>query len=552
MTKAFDSRAIDRRLLIKAGTFGLAALATPGAALAFTMGRGFTHGVASGEPDHHSVLLWTRYAADHDVDLTAEIAEDEAFERVIARASTVASPARDHIAKIVLGELSPGQWYFYRFVAPDGSFSDTGRTRTLPQGSLDAFNIAVFSCSNLPFGWFNAYAHASARSDIDLVMHLGDYLYEYPAGSYPDTRDIVEGRILAPQNELVTLADYRLRYAAYRSDPDLRRLHQLYPMIAMWDDHEFANDAWSGGAQNHQSDSEGDWEMRKRVAEQAYREWLPVSDRSMAQPRWSAYQIGNLATVIKTESRIGGRDEPAELAAALAGKADLGAAIRTFRDDIWQDPNRQMLGSDQEAWLAEQFRQSRSSGTIWQLWAQQCVMGSLRVPEDSASWVPADSPDYVVRRAQAGAAASRAGLPFNMDAWDGYPVARNRALTMAQQAEANLVVLSGDSHNGWAFDLDANGAAAGVEFAGQSVTSPGLEGYVRTKAADEVAAALVATNPQLRWTDTSHRGYLTVQLTPERATASWHKLRTIRERDTALAGSATQSVAAGRNQLAAD
>ncbi len=234
---------MDRRLLIKLGTAGIAALSLPGAAHAM-MAQGFTHGVASGEPGPNSVLLWTRYAAANDAVLTAELSESADFARIAGGGSVTATGERDHIAKITVDGLEPGRWYFYRFLAPDGATSLTGRTRTLPQGPTSAFNLALVSCSNLPFGWFNAYGHAAARQDIDLVVHVGDYLYEYAPGRYPSAKLAVAGRLVQPDHEIVSLADYRLRYAAYRSDPDLARLHQLFPMIAQWDDHEFANDTW--------------------------------------------------------------------------------------------------------------------------------------------------------------------------------------------------------------------------------------------------------------------------------------------------------------------
>jgi alkaline phosphatase D len=175
---------IDRRLLIQLGTAGLAALALPGAARA-AMAQGFTHGVASGEPGAHSVLLWTRYAAANDTRLTAELSESADFARIAGGGSVTAMGERDHVAKITVDGLEAGRWYYYRFVAPDGTKSITGRTRTLPAGPTSAFTLALFSCSNLPFGWFNAYAHAAARQDIDLVVHAGDSLYEYPVGNYP-------------------------------------------------------------------------------------------------------------------------------------------------------------------------------------------------------------------------------------------------------------------------------------------------------------------------------------------------------------------------------
>jgi len=540
---------LDRRLLVKAGTFGLGALALPGAAFAFASATAFTHGVASGEPGSQSVLLWTRFVAPSDQMLTAEVSASADFSRIAGGGNVEAKGARDHIAKITVDGLVPGAWYFYRFIAPDGTISPIGRTRTLPDDAVSRFNIALFSCSNLPFGWFNAYAHANSRQDIDLVMHMGDYLYEYPAGSYPAKDQALPGRGIQPTHEILTLADYRLRYAAYRADADLQRLHQLYPIIAMWDDHEIANDAWREGAQNHQPESEGDFATRARIAEQVYREWMPVSDIEATDPRYGQYQVGNLATIIKTESRLTGRDEQIDLAASLKGDADMAAALRNFRDVIWQDPSRQMLGITQEKWLAETFKSSKRSGTKWQIWAQQCVMGSLKLPLQSAQWVAPDAPDFVKERAARGVAASKAGLPFNFDAWDGYPAARERALRSAQTAGADLIVLSGDSHNGWAFDLDADGHAAGVEFAGHSVTSPGLEAYAPRANKADVAAALIKSNPQLKWTDTSNRGYMTVTLTPQSATSNWHYVTSIRERSAKLAGTVSHSVAQGRNMI---
>ena len=245
--------AIPNTSLTRRGLFGLAAgsalaAASPLAARGF--GSGFTHGVASGEPGQSQVLLWTRYAASQDVNLEWQVSTDQGFARIVASGSVLASPDRDFCAKTWAKGLKPGQWYYYRFIAPDGSQSDIGRTRTLPEGSTDKFRMAVFSCSNYGFGWFNAYAHAEQSNDADVAIHLGDYLYEYERGTYPSAEQAHKQRVLWPENEIVVLADYRLRYATYRSDPDLRRIHQSLPMICIWDDHELANDSWRGGARN--------------------------------------------------------------------------------------------------------------------------------------------------------------------------------------------------------------------------------------------------------------------------------------------------------------
>ncbi|MBB6428001.1 alkaline phosphatase [Sphingopyxis sp. JAI128] len=534
---------IDRRLLIKLGTAGLAALSLPGAAAA-AMAQGFTHGVASGEPSAHSVLLWTRYAAANDTTLTAELSESTDFAKVATAGSVSAKGDRDHTAKIVIDGLEPGRWYYYRFVAPDGTKSAIGRTRTLPAGPTSAFTIALFSCSNLPFGWFNAYAHAAARNDIDLVAHVGDYLYEYPVGDYPSLVEALPGRAIQPTHELVSLADYRLRYAAYRADPDLQHIHALFPMIAQWDDHEFTNDAWKGGAENH-NDGEGEWTARAAAAERAYREWMPVADT-----RWRDYQVGDLATIFLPETRVTARDRQFEIDEIVAGAGDPAAELKRFAEGAYRDPARQMMGAEQEKWLFDGLARSTKAGTRWQVCAQQVVMGSLFTPPETSDWFGADQPDYVRRRVETGQLAAKVGLPFNFDAWDGYPAARSRLLAAAQRADADLITLTGDTHNAWAFDLAEDGRPAGIEIAGQSVTSPGYEAY--TKGIPDAArvSALRRSSPELKWANTEDRGYVTVQLTRERVTANWHSVETIRTHSPAL--KSTHSMRAQRGRRAYD
>ena len=535
---------LDRRQLLQAGAFGLGALATPGAA-ALLAARGFTHNVASGEPGARSVMLWTRYvpATGGNAWLDYQLSPTRDFRRIVAGGTVSTEPEHDGCVKPVAEGLEPGRWYYYRFVDRHGAFSPVGRTRTLPAGPVERFRLGAFTCANLPFGWFNAYAHAADRRDLDLLVHLGDYFYEYRRGEYPSAAQSLAGRLIEPAGEAIALADYRLRYASYRADPDLQRLHQLFPMIAMWDDHESANDSWSGGAENHQPD-EGDWAVRKAAAMRAFREWLPVSDHG-----WNSYEIGDLATLLRVESRLTARSRQLDLGAALRGRRDTDAALAQFRDGPWQDSSRTMLGQEQEAWLAGEFRGSVRQGKTWQLLAQQVVMGSLIFSAESVAMLAADAGEEARRRAALGLAAARAGLPFNLDAWDGYPAARDRLLRSAQEAGANLLVLSGDSHNGWAFDLDRGGRPAGAEMGVHSVTSPGFEAYVGRARPEEVARALLAANHPLKWADTSRRGYLTLELTPERATGTWHFLGTVRARSTALAGSHRMRIQRGTNRF---
>jgi len=536
---------IDRRTLLKAGALGLGALAAPGAAQ-LLVARGFTHDVASGEPGHYKVMLWTRYvpAAGDSARLSYQVSRTPDFAAILASGETVAEAERDWCVKPVAEGLAPGGWYYYRFRDSAGRSSPVGRTRTLPNGAVERFALGVFSCANLPFGHFNAYAHAAARRDVDLMLHLGDYLYEYPRGTYPGAAAALPGRIIEPAGETVALADYRMRYAAYRSDPDLQQLHRMFPMVMMWDDHESANDSWEGGAQNHQPETEGDWQVRKAAAMRACREWLPVSEEP-----WRHYRIGDLATLFRPETRLTARSQPLSLDRFLQGRTDIPRALAEFRDGPWRDPARTMLGAEQEAWLARGLRHSAGDGVKWQLLGQQVLMGTVAVAPEAAGWLRPETDERVRRAVNAGLAAARAGLPFNLDMWDGYPAARERLLRAARDADANLIVLSGDSHNGWAFDLDLGGAAAGVDLGVQSVTSPGFESFLPWVDPAELARATVAASPQLKWADTSRRGYLTLALSPERATAEWLLLDTVRRRSTRLAGRHQMSVAHGTNRL---
>ena len=348
---------------------------------------------------------------------------------------------------------------------------------------------------------------------------------------------------------MVALADYRARYAQYRRDPDLRRLHQLYPMIAVWDDHESANDSWEGGAENHQPATEGPWSVRKAASERAYREWMPVSDAD-----WASYDIGDLATLFRLETRLTARAQQFDLAKILAGKTAPGeaeAALAAFRDGAWRDPARTMIGADQQAWLGAGMKASRREGKLWQVLVQQVLMASLKTPVALAEQAGGNIPDYVLARLKAGAAASRAGLPMNMDAWDGYPAARERVLGAAQAAEANLIVLAGDSHNAWASDLASGGQPVGVEFAGQSVTSPGFESFLPQIPPERMAAALRAENPSLKFTDTARRGYMAVELTPGAATCEYRFVGNVRQKGAALVGTHSVASLPGRRILAA-
>ncbi|MEM7702531.1 MAG: alkaline phosphatase D family protein [Pseudomonadota bacterium] len=537
---------VTRSSLSRRGLFGLAGAsaalaASPSVARGF--GSGFTHSVASGEPSAKGVLLWTRFVADQDVMLEWAISETADMNTIVEEGVASTGASKDWCVKGYAYELEPDTWYFYQFTAPDGTQSPVGRTRTLPEGPTSRFRMAVFSCANYGFGWFNAYAHAAEANDCDLAVHLGDYIYEYGGGTYPAPDQKHPNRDFEPANEIVTLADYRLRYATYRADPDLQRLHQVMPMIMVWDDHESANDSWKDGAQNHQPESEGSWEARKATAKRVYREWMPISDEPYA-----SYDVGDLATLFRIDTRLEGREEQFSVAKVIKGETDpevMAASLKKFAEGDYLDPERQILGASQEEWLTAGLASSRARGATWQVLVQQVLIGKVDAPRSLFGAIPDNLPEYLQRRLQASSLARAAGLPLNFDAWDGYPAARDRLFKAALEADANLVVLAGDTHNAWNFDLMQDGAPVGVEFATSSVSSPGFESYLGMVPPKVLAAAVIAENSELQWADTAQRGYMVVDLTPQTATSEWRFTAGIKERSTKLAGAHSASVAAG-------
>ncbi len=532
----------DRRQLFTTAGFGIGGLMLPGGeAMAQTLlgMTGFTHSVASGEPGQDSVLLWTRYKPETGsvAKIMVEVSDTVDFAKIVAGGQMVTGYWRDHTVKITVDGLQPGRFYYFRFIAPDGSKSPIGRTKTLPAGKVRQFNLAIFSCSNLGYGEFNAYGHCAKRTDIDAVLHMGDYIYEYGRGGY-DQGDF--GKRIFPEDEIITLADYRLRYASYRSDPQLQAMHQNFPVIPNTDDHEGTNDAWEGGAQNHTAD-EGDWSHRRNAAMQVWREWLPVGETP-----WKTYEIGDLATYFRTDSRMVARSRPYDIGAIIRGK-DMAKALSEFQSGPWQDASNTMLGTEQESWLYRAFARNKST---WSVLGSGTNMGYNYTPPAALDWLTKDAQERSKNWIRQGIAQGKAGLPYNMDNWGGYPKARSRLLAAAQRAGTNLVVVSGDSHNGWAFDLPEGGKPAGVEFGGHSVSSPGIENGARGVTPQEIERAMLAANQQeLRFMDASNRGYMVLSLTPSAATNEWVYMSGINQKSLATKPSKKMTVRAGRNVL---
>lgn len=527
-------------------------LAVIGFAIYGDSGRvSFDHGVASGDPLADRVIVWTRVTPQPSrrrVRVRVEVASDEGFRSLIHSSSETATAESDYTVKVDVEGLSAGTVYYYRFRSGE-SVSAVGRTKTLPQGYVDSVKLAVFSCANYPTshgGYFNVYGHAAKTADVDAVVHLGDYIYEY--GKAPDsTTDNSEGtgRDLPEYSdrEILTLDDYRRRYALYRTDPQLQALHAAHPFITVWDDHEIANDAYVGGAQNH-DESEGSFDARKTAALRAYYEWMPVRPANENDSRrvYRSFSFGNLVELLMLDTRLTGREE--QLSYKDYFDPDIGFDIRRFRRDI-SSADRTLLGRDQLAWLREKLAGSTAT---WQVMGQQVLMGRMNIPAeiipDLGERTPAVA-DLVNRLTRIKERVLRDDpsvtqderdrvntvLPYNLDAWDGYPAEREGVLRVAYKADKNLVVLAGDTHNGWANNLkDAQGNQVGVEFATASVSSGGLETYLKLKPGQtgEFARDLEVLVDDLVYSNTKDRGYMIVSFTPQRAQSRWIYVDTVK------------------------
>ena len=529
---------LTRRTALRSGILGLGACASAPAVLrggGTAQAAGFPQGVASGDPQAESAVLWTRAAPPAAGDIvrgTVEVAEDKGFARIVWSAPFEAGPGTDHTVKVVADGLMPGGRYAYRFRAGD-AVSPTGQTRTLPERAERA-RFAVASCSNYPFGHFNAYDHI-ARGDFDAVIHLGDYIYEYGPDGYGAAVGERLGRQHAPAREIVGLDDYRVRHRQYKSDPGSRAMHAAHPLIAIWDDHETANDSWQGGAENHDA-GEGPWAERQRAALQAYYEYMPVRDPEPGASRaalFRDYTWGGLLTLSAIETRLTARSQQFSYA-EIMGELTSPEAVAAWERDQLGASNRELLGGAQRAYLDRVLTGSVSRGEPWRLVANQILMAEVRAPglhnhvtEDDLIEL-----EQAWSEVRAFVEFTKLGLPLNVDAWDGYPAARARLFDQAKAAGArDLVVLTGDTHEFWANDLtDADGAAMGVEIGTAGITSPGPSGYLGDRAFD-YSMLLRRENPSVRWHGTGQNGYVDLTLEGDRGRAAFVAVSTVLEPD---------------------
>lgn len=554
---------LTRRAFLKASAMGMGAVvvSTGLAGCVFDSddkrSTEFTHGVASGDPLADGVVLWTRVVPNKEfekaVSVAWEVATDSGFENLIHSGTAEARNAHDFTVKVDVRGLTSGQTYYYRFRTSD-SQSPVGKTLTLPEGSVDSVRLAVVSCANYPAGYFNVYREISKRDDLDAVVHLGDYIYEYSseAGSYAAADAAALGRTFPADNdvELITLKDYRRRYDIYRSDADLQALHEKVPFIVVWDDHEVANDAWQNGAENHNAD-EGDYGTRKLEALQAYFEWMPIRPvfEGNDEAIFRTFRFGDLVDLHMLDTRHMGRDEPLNYLDYFSSDGSLNQA--QFIADVGSQ-SRTLLGAEQLLWLQSSMGYSTAK---WQVLGQQILMGRMNLPAELLVAIATENfaglqqalgelAQLKGRKLAGDPTLSAAELarietaaPYNLDAWDGYQYEREVVLGTAKQLNKNLVVLAGDTHNAWANNLkDFNGDQIGVEFATSSVSSPGLEEYLQLQA-DQVAGAeqgigLLADD--LDYLNLNQRGYMMVTFTTDEARADWYFVDTIKARDYAI------------------
>ncbi|MEW5626763.1 alkaline phosphatase D family protein [Streptomyces hydrogenans] len=514
MTSHSISPAPTRRTVVKAAAVTAvtapALLGAAAPALADAPAPAFPHGVASGDPLPDGVLLWTRVTPSPeavpgsglgaDVRVDWEVAEDRGFARVVASGATTAGAAADHTVKADVRGLRPATAYFFRFTA-GGTVSPTGRTRTAPaaDSAVPGVRFGVVSCANYEAGHFSAYRHLAARADLDAILHLGDYIYEYASGVYPKAEDTV--RTHEPRHEIVSLADYRTRHGRYKTDPDLQALHAAHPVVAIWDDHEFANDAWTGGAENHTPGAEGEWAARVAAAKRAYFEWMPVR-ASTEGTVFRRLRFGRLADLHLLDLR-----------------SFRSAQAKTGSGTV-DDPDRTITGRAQLDWLKSGLA---GSDAAWQL-----VGTSVMISPVAFGSLPA----YLLEPLAGLLGLPAEGIAVNVDQWDGYTDDRKELLAhLSSRAIRNTVFLTGDIHMAWANDVPARAAtyplsaSVATEFVVTSVTSDNLDDLLNVAPGTlsvVAAGAVKAANRHVKWVDMDHHGYGVLDVTAERSQMDYY------------------------------
>ncbi|MEH6487569.1 alkaline phosphatase D family protein [Hyphomonas oceanitis] len=541
--------AVTRRGLLGAaatGALSLAACAKPATnalaptAPAYEGDVSFDHGVASGDPLPTKMILWTRVtpkSGTGPIPVRFDVFAADNSETPLITGMTSAEASHDFCVKVDVAGLSPATVYTYRFTALTSAgdiASPEGRTRTTAASGTTPVRLGVVSCSNWQFGYFNAYKALAAEPDLDAIIHLGDYLYEYGVDGYGSKTAEALGRLHEPTTEIVSLDDYRKRHAQYKTDPNLQAAHAAAPWICTWDDHESTNDSYRTGAENHNPDKgEGEWSDRKLRAIQAYFEWMPMREPesgNITSAVWRDFSFGDVATIFATETRLTGRSQSIGWSDAVttSDQTEMMAQIEAHMKVI-NDPARTMMGAAQEAWIEKGLKESVADGKTWQVMANQVMMARVALPDMSKAFTPEQVAE-AIPQVQQMIGFSALGLPFNLDAWDGYPAARGRLYDSVEAAGARLVTLTGDIHSAWADTLvDDKGERVGVEFVTTSITSPGISAYITD--VPDLGQRFADANPEVEWHDPEGHGYILMTLTPERVTGEFVKVSTVLSTD---------------------
>jgi len=486
----------------------------------------FYHNVASGDPLTDRVILWTKVTPDfpsNSSTITVKwmVATDAEMKKIVQKGKLTTDASKDYTVKIDVKKLKAGTTYYYQFEALSKK-SSIGRTKTVPEGEVKHLRFAVVSCSNYQAGYFNAYGRIAERDDLDAVIHLGDYIYEYGEGGYGDSTLVASGkRSLAPKTEIISLEDYHARYSTYRLDPDLQKLHQMHPFITVWDDHESANDSYKGGAQNHTEGEEGKWTEREKAARKVYAEWIPL--RGNADKIYRTIQYGNLAELIMLDTRLEGRDKQ----------------IKDITNPELYSEDRTILGKEQREWL---FRTLEDSKAQWKILGNQVMFADYNI-----GWAAAASPNYTPEQLEG----------IFLDIWDGYPAERAKIINFIGEKKINdVVIITGDVHCSFAYDValrpsvftekgktttydpSTGKGSIAVEFVTTSITSANYDenigktqaqmlNYQINKPLAAPAPNNVNPNPHMKFANLIDHGYLILDLTPEKAQSDWYFVKDI-------------------------
>jgi len=479
----------------------------------------FDYGVASGDPTNTNIILWTRATPtiNKNIQIGWELSSDINFKNILNSGTAFAKYSNDFTVKIDANVPNGyrGKKVFYRFFS-NNTYSDIGITNTLPANNPDNYNIAFCSCSNHPAGYFNAYKEMAKDNEIDLVLHLGDYIYEYDKDGYATEDSKSFNRVVDPKHEIVSLNDYRRRHAQYKSDLDLQELHKSKPMIAVWDDHEFTNDSWKYGAENHQND-EGFFQSRKANSIKAYLEWMPIRENKSKLKIWRKFEVGNLFQLLMLDTRSIYRDKQLNIEDYFDGNT---INKSKYKRDLSLD--RKLIGLEQILWIKNNLNKKFK----WSIIGQQVLMAKVYLPSIFANMNKKILPDYLHKYLKIGGA----NVPYNTDAWDGYPKERERLFRELKKANS-VLVLTGDTHNSWLNNLyDENNNFIGVEIGTPAISSPNTIDTFGSLT-DGIEEGFIKENNDVKWTEGKHKGYTLLKLTKDKSVISFVYVDTVKSKD---------------------